>query len=210
MGHLPFARQRYALWLAVAVGLLVGGCAEAPPAPEVESRAGALSLQRLPTDEGMPRSALPSRRLPDGTRFARAAQAGACAQGCADDRPCLWRCIIDDAFEGVRGRDRDEAQCLFCGRETGFLEAPHLNLELDDKTAVLTWSAVEGAADYVVHGIRWQTDEATVPQRSHTWRTAETRLQVELDEGAWSFYVIAYGDAPKQRSGRSNLVAIDL
>ncbi|MCB9524868.1 MAG: hypothetical protein H6702_16030 [Myxococcales bacterium] len=193
--------------------LALGGCA-----PEPQSSPGqhsqALEFRRLPGAESLPAGGMPPPDALPAERF-EGAPGGmlpqACARQCNGDAACAWDCFFEVDDRVPEARRSEEADCLFCGRETGFLESPVLMVEAAGKEVTLTWTPVDEADDYVVHGVQWQTElEETAPLRSHTWRTDQTSLRVELAEGTWTFYVLAYRDQPKARSLRSNIVDLEL
>lgn len=130
---------------------------------------------------------------------------GRCGEG-----ECVLQCLVEDDLLGFDG----EPECLACGRETGFLPRPILNLEqLGEKTIELSWDPVAGASRYTVYGMEWAaTGPSGAGMISHVWQTAETRLRLTLEEGSsYRFQLVAWDDGtPKRRSQPSDPVHVDL
>jgi hypothetical protein len=113
--------------------------------------------------------------------------------------------LIDESvISGIPG----ETDCIFCGRETGFLTAPELRADVRAKAVYLSWSEVEGADFYTVHGVQYADSEAV---GSYTWRTNDRQMFVELESGYhYTFHVYAWSDEPKLRSRASESASFDL
>ncbi len=142
-----------------------------------------------------------------------------CAARCGEDDGCLILCRAGELAPAARPLDEepDSANapaaaegCLACGRETGFLGAPdHLTGYAENGTVTLEWDEVDGADEYAVHGTRWD-GLAAAAVRSDVWVTSETRITLDLDPGIYTFYVLAWDQDTKTRSGASELIRIDL
>ncbi len=132
---------------------------------------------------------------------------------CAD-RACAFQCLFEDDLALPLAEGEVVAECLVCGRETGFLPRPILHLErLGEKTIELRWDAVDGATHYSIYGLQWADTEPTgAAVGSYVWQTEATRLQLTLEEGSsYSFQLVAWSDGEvKQRSQPSEPVHVDL
>jgi|JI10StandDraft_1071094.scaffolds.fasta_scaffold72390_2 hypothetical protein len=135
-----------------------------------------------------------------------------CAQ-CAD-RACELQCLFEEDVEFDLGEGEVIANCIVCGRETGFLPRPTLHLALvGEKTIELSWEAVDGATHYSVYGLQWSGTEPTgAAVASFIWQTQNTRIVQTLEEGSsYRFHLVAWSDGEvKQRSQPSLPVSVDL
>lgn len=181
--------------------------------PSVVGREAALSSPGSSFRPLPARGFQPDRALPAADQFAEQARAQAIARqkrdaaqsaACDDcaDRACAMQCFMqDELLDGPEG-NAVPVQCLACGRETGFLPRPTLHLALvGEKTVELTWDAVANADAYVIHGVRWTSEGATeTMETSSTWRTADTRLQLNLEAGSsYTFQLVAWTEEERPR-----------
>ncbi|MBU0553409.1 fibronectin type III domain-containing protein [Myxococcota bacterium] len=157
------------------------------------------------------------------------------ALGVHDARGLPWRgqCGCDENFECRVLCDYGEAQrseapgdeahgfglptlqdCAMCGRETGFLDAPVLAVEvIGDRGVRLSWDAVEDASFYVLHVIQLDNLPKIISmRRTDTYQLEETQLNLKLTPGyRYVFFVVAWSDdEDKRRSPPSTPLGIAL
>ena len=135
------------------------------------------------------------------------------ACGPCRSRACRMLCILGEDYERAPQRPQSgDDDCLMCGRETGFLPRPRLQHEvigLDQ--VVFRWDPVDGAARYVLTGVRWQDADIMTSAESWEWGTVEHAQTVTLEAGnGYTFSLVAYSADGEQRSLPSNPVDIDL
>ena len=186
------------LLITVAVFTLAG-CAVEAPSETADHLTAELSVENDPAELGRAMADLPA-------RMTRLPHALGCEAGCQGERQCILACIRVD--EPRLRAASNVADCLFCGRETGFGIAPDLSVEVVDKLVALSWTAVENADFYTVHGVQWS---GSVASQSFSWQTSSTDMDVDLAPNhRYTFYVHAWIDEPRERSEASNVVAVEL
>ena len=109
------------------------------------------------------------------------------------------------------------ADCLLCGRETGFMPAPddstalEVSAALDEKGGVVvTWSAYDGAEAYELTALRAHGDETPMPIFDATVVGTSTTLS-DLAEGwRWTFAVTPWvaGEPVEAAQGESEPLSL--
>lgn len=135
------------------------------------------------------------------------------ACGPCRSRACRMLCILGEDYERAAQRPQSgDDDCLMCGRETGFLPRPRLQHEVIGLDRVnFRWDPVEGAARYVLTGVRWQDADIMTSAESWEWGTIEHAQTVVLEAGnGYTFSLVAYSADGEQRSLPSEPVDIDL
>lgn len=142
--------------------------------------------------------------------------------GCGEDFECRVLCDYGEQQQQQQeqGLSRgdfslpDLDDCPVCGRETGFLDAPILEIEvIGDRGVNLRWAEVEDASFYVVHAIQLDNLPKIISmRRTDTYQLEETQLNLKLNPGfRYVFFVIAWSDDEnKRRSPPSEPVGIAL
>ena len=140
---------------------------------------------------------------------------GPCDDRCGDDSGCRLLCAVGELPPAAGGGPNDPragTDCLVCGRETGFLPKPDLRIEsLDASGVTLAWDAVEGADQYVLHGLRWARHADGLEEAgSFELSTRQTRVHITLQPGyAYGFFVVAWDADGKRRSPPSVPLHVD-
>ena len=98
--------------------------------------------------------------------------------------------------------------CIYCGRETGFLPSPVVDYAVGEKGVDLSWLKVEGADFY---DVQWtQTSEMSSAKRFNH-QTLKREIFIELEPGfVYQFSVVAGVDGSTQRSEASEPFVFEL
>jgi len=124
---------------------------------------------------------------------------------------------LPNDFAARAKRVRPNADCLLCGRETGFMPAPEdptaleVTAEVDEKGGVvIAWSAFDGAEAYELTALRTRGDETPMPSFDATVMGTSITLS-GLDTGwQWTFSVVPWvaGELVEAAQGESEPLAL--
>jgi hypothetical protein len=218
---------------AFVLGALAGCAPEGTSAEEASATAAPLAAGSFQAafdradgrfGGGNPLPAFGEKSPPNMERIQSRASADACANACGPEKVCAALCRIGaydpDArrdFEPGERASRPHADCVACGRETGFQPAPEgpepvsVEAVVDDKGSILlNWTAHEGAEAYELWVLRGRGDGTPAAVFNRTVVGTQTRLS-QLETGwRWYFSVTPLVDGDLVEAARGESEPIDL